>query len=160
MHAAAVRACLKPGRIRIVLPSSFDGTLASGGTLLVALGMGKARAGQKVNRSGRAKPGSGGGPASKSGLPDTTPPCFTKMVKLPKITIALCGLLGAYVGKQLAWTPPASVAALRARQESVHLRPAGAPFPRGRSSAVTGGARTSRTPGRSRGRSMLAAALA
>ena len=52
------------------------------------------------------------------------------------------------------------VAALRARQESVHLRPAGAPFPRGRSSAVTGGARTSRTPGRSRGRSMLAAALA
>ena len=43
------------------------------------------------------------------------------MVKLPKITIALCGLLGAYVGKQLAWTPPASVAALRALAPPLQL---------------------------------------
>ena len=49
------------------------------------------------------------------------PACFTKMVKLPKITIALCGLLGAYVGKQLAWTPPASVAALRALAPPLQL---------------------------------------
>ena len=42
-------------------------------------------------------------------------------VKLPKVTIALCVGLGAYVGKQLAWTPPASVAALRALAPPLQL---------------------------------------